>query len=127
MEDYDSEFKMQSKQTKRERWNEYMRNYRAKQKREQQELRDNPTHIPLEYNGKKLYCNCAEVRDLLLRYNDLLITLYNLNLHNFDDNTTDVLNANIHDYIKFSKTLVKAFEELVYHSPLTASGLNTFN
>lgn len=108
---------------RRMHWNEYMRNYRARKKREQNQAIVNPKHIPFEYNGRRILCDCNVIRNLLLRYTHLLITLYNLNINSFDDETTEALNANNDDFITFSKILVGAFEELVNQSPLTSSQL----
>lgn len=108
-------------QTRKSKWNEYMRNYRARKKREQTQAIVNPKHIPFEYNGRRILCDCNVIRNLLLRYTHLLITLYNLNINSFDDEITEALNANNDDFITFSKILVSAFEELVNQSPLTSS------
>ena len=108
---------------KRMKWNEYMRNYRLKQKKEQTESMINPKHMPLEYNGRKIFCRCDDVRDLLLRYTHVLIALYNLNIESFDDEITELLDANSDNLMKFSKILVRAFESMINESPLSSSGL----
>ena len=111
------------KEQRKEKWNEYMRNYRSKQKKEQTEAMINPKHIPMEYNGRKIYCRCDDVRDLLLRYTHVLIALYNLNIESFDEEITELLYANSNNLIQFSKILVRAFEHMINESSLTTASM----
>ena len=108
---------------KKRRWNEYMRNYRARMKKQTFEAITNPKCIPLEYNNRTILCNCDVLREVFMRYTHLLINLYNLNIDSFDDATTEALDAHSGELMTFSKILVGAFEELIRSSPLTATSL----
>ena len=103
------------KLSKKERWNEYMRNYRAKQKQKHQEAINNP-QIPIMFNGCLKFCQCTDVQELLIRYVSILVSIYNKNSELFDEEITNQLNANQKDYIKFSKILVDAMERLIHLS-----------
>ena len=108
-------------QNRKQRWNEYMRNYRAKQKQQQQEALNNPT-IPIMFNGGISLCKSEDIKELLPKYTKVLVGLYNMNSDLFDDKLTDELNENLNSYINFSKILLNAFEDIIQNSPLTAYG-----
>ena len=107
---------------RRANWNEYMRNYRRSQKERIDKAMKNP-EVMINFNDSLQFLDSRMIQNLLLRYNNILVELYNMRPELFAEEITDALNDNIHNFKEFSKIILYSFEELIKQSPLSAASL----
>ena len=108
---------------KRERWNEYMRKYREKQKQRYEQALSNP-QVTIHFNNGICLVDSQTLESLILRYNKILVELYNMRTELFDEEITIALNNNLNDFTRFAKIILDSFEQLIHQSPLTAASLD---
>ena len=77
----------------------------------------------INFNNSIQFLDFQMIQNLLLRYNNILVELYNMIPELFDEEITDALNDNIHNFKEFSKIILYSFEELIKQSPLSAASL----
>lgn len=94
-------------ENKRLKWNEYMRNYNAKKRRE---LNDRLTKVPIMFkNSVQLY----DINEIINDYINLFECLINNNVNRFDPALTNEINDNDNDVVKYSKLLQNAITPII--------------
>ena len=104
----DEHEKLMKAENKRLRWNEYMRNYNAKKRRE---LNERLTKVPIMFKNTVQLYDVNDINEILNNYINLFECLYNNNVNRFNPILTNEINDN--DVVKYSKLLQSAITPII--------------
>lgn len=106
----DEHEKLMKAENKRLKWNEYMRNYNAKKRRE---LNDRLTKVPIMFKNSVQLYDINDINEIINDYINLFECLYNNNVNRFDPALTNEINDNDNDVVKYSKLLQNAITPII--------------
>ena len=106
----DEHEKLMKAENKRLKWNEYMRNYNAKKRRE---LNDRLTKVPIMFKNSVQLYDINDINEIINDYINLFECLYNNNINRFDPALTNEINDNDNNVVKYSKLLQNAITPII--------------